>query len=66
MKRKYIFSTVLVALVIAGVFYLYGGGQTPSGQLRLQNVTASGAGQIKSEFNAARDEARVLLLLSPT
>ena len=66
MKRKYIVGAVPVGLLIAAVLYLYGGGQTPAGQPPLQNVTAQSVGEIKNEFNAARDEPRVLLLLSPT
>ena len=66
MKPKYIVGAVLVALLLAAVVYLYGGGQVPSGQRPLQNVTAEGGAEIKAEFNAAKDEPRVLLLLSPT
>ena len=64
MKRKYIVGAVLVGLLIAAVLYLYG--QTPAGQPPLRNVTAQSVGEIKNEFNAAKDEPRVLLLLSPT
>ena len=66
MKRKYIVGAVLVGLLIVAVLYLYGGGQAPAGQPPLRNVTAQTVGEIKNEFNAARDEPRVLLLLSPT
>ena len=66
MKRKYIAGAVLVASLMAAAFYLYGGGQVPSGQPQLRNISAQSLGEIKDEFNAAKDEARVLLLLSPT
>lgn len=66
MKRKYILGAILVAVLLVTAIYLYGGGNAPSGQPPLQNVTAEGAGEIKAEFNAAKDEPRVLLLLSPT
>ena len=66
MKRKYFIGVILVALLVVAVLYLYGGGQAPSGQPPLQNVTAQSAGEIRNEFNAAKDEPRVLLLLSPT
>jgi hypothetical protein len=66
MKPKYIVGTVLVALLAAAVLYLYGGGQTPAGQPPLQNLSARGVGEIKNDFNAAKDDVRVLLLLSPT
>jgi hypothetical protein len=59
-------GAILVALLAATVLYLYGGGHTPANQPPLKNLTAQGVGEIKNEFNAARDDVRVLLLLSPT
>jgi hypothetical protein len=66
MKRAYIVGAILIALLAAGVFYLYGGGQTPAGQPPLKNLRAQSIDEIKNEFNAAKDDVRVLLLLSPT
>jgi hypothetical protein len=66
MKQRYIVGAVLVALLVAAGLYLHGGGQTPSGQPPLQNLTAQSVGEIKNDFNFAKDEVRVLLLLSPT
>jgi hypothetical protein len=66
MKRAYIVGAILVALLSAAGLYLYGGGQTPAGQRRLQNLSAQSVGEIKNHFNAAKDDVRVLLLLSPT
>jgi hypothetical protein len=66
MKRKYIVAPVLVAVLLAAVLYLYGGGQTPSGQPPLRSVTAENVADIKNQFNAATGEVRVVLLLSPT
>ncbi len=66
MKGKYIIGAVLVLLVVAAVLYLYSGGQTPAGQPPLQNLTAQSAGEIKNQFNAAKGDVRILLLLSPT
>lgn len=66
MKPKYIVVAVLIALVLAAGAYLYGGSATPSGQLPLRNITAHNVGEIKNEFNAAKDDVRLLLLLSPT
>ena len=66
MKRQYITGAVIVALLVAAVLYLYGGGQTPAGQPPLQNLSAQSVGEIKNNFNTATDEVRVLLLLSPT
>ena len=66
MKRKYIVAPVLVAVLLAAVLYLYGGGQTPPGQPPLRSVTAQNVADIKNQFNAARGDVRVVLLLSPT
>jgi hypothetical protein len=66
MQRAYIVGAIPVALLAAAVLYLYGGGQTPAGQLPLKNLNAQSVGEIKNEFNAAKDDVRVLLLLSPT
>ena len=66
MKGKYIVGAVLVGLLAVAGLYLYGGGQTPAGQAPLQNLTAQSIGQIKNDFNASKDEVRVLMLLSPT
>ena len=65
MKRKYIFGALAI-LLLAALFYLYGGSQAPSGQPPLRSLTAQNAVDVKNEFNAAISEVRVLLLLSPT
>jgi hypothetical protein len=66
MKRKYILGALLGVLLLAGLLYFYGGSQAPSGQPPLRSVTAQNLGELKSEFNAAKSNVRVLLLLSPT
>ena len=66
MKKTYIVGAVLAALLIAAALYLYGGSKTPSSQRPLQNVTAQNVVEIRNDFNAAKKEIRILLLLSPT
>ena len=67
MKRKYILSAFLTASVIGVLaYYLYGGSQTPPGQAPLESLTAQNVAEIKNAFNAAKGDARLLLLLSPT
>ena len=66
MKRAYSVGAIPVALLAAAVLYLYGGAQTPASQPPLKNLTAQSRGEMKNEFNAAKDDVRVLLLLSPT
>ena len=66
MKRKYIVSGAISAVLVAALVYFYGGSQTPAGQPPLRNLTAENLSELKNEFNAAKNEVRVLLLLSPT
>jgi hypothetical protein len=66
MKRKYILGWLLAVLLLAALVYFYGGSQAPPGQLPLQSLTTQNAAAVKNEFNAAKDDVRMLLLLSPT
>jgi hypothetical protein len=66
MKRKYILRGLLAALLLTALIYFYGGSQAPSGQPPLKSLTAQNLAEVKDQFNAAKDEVRVLLLLSPT
>ena len=66
MKRAHMVGAIPVVLLAAAVLYLYSGGQTPAGQPPLKNLNAQSVGEIKYEFNAAKEDVRVLLLLSPT
>lgn len=66
MKRRYIFGALFVVLVAAAIFYFYGGGQAPAGQVPLRNINPQNVTEIRNEFNSAKDDVRVLLLLSPT
>jgi len=51
---------------VLALVYLYSGTQVPAGQPPLENLTAQNLPDIKNEFNAAKDDVRLLLLLSPT
>lgn len=66
MKSKYILGAVAAVLLLAALVYFYGGGQAPSGQQPLENLTAQNIADVKTQFNAAKGEIRVLLFLSPT
>lgn len=50
----------------AANLFAFSGGQPPAGQPALQNLDAENLAAIESRFNAAKDDVRVLLLLSPT
>jgi hypothetical protein len=67
MNRKHIWSAIVAITVTAALFYFYGGSQTPTGQPPLQRLTTRNVvAEVMSAFNAAKDDVRVLLLLSPT
>jgi hypothetical protein len=65
MKRKYIVTGVCAVLCGAAA-YFYGGHRVPPGQSPLERLTAENVTDVKNAFNAAKDDVRVLLLLSPT
>jgi hypothetical protein len=66
MKRRYIIGAMLAALPLTTFVHFYGGSQAPSSQRPLRSLTAQNVADVKKEFNAAKDDVRVLLLLSPT
>ena len=66
MKRRG-FALGLTALVVfAGLFYLYGGHQTPAGQPPLTDLNSANLSDLKHEFNGSHASVRMLVLLSPT
>lgn len=66
MKRTYAVAAIITLALIAALVYFYGGSQVPPGQPPLQRLTADNLPQIKNAFNEAKDNVRVLVLLSPT
>lgn len=64
--RKYYLSAIVIALLIAAAFYFYPGGHAPPGQPPLKRLTPRDVSQVRDAFNLARNDVRVLLLLSPT
>jgi len=66
MNRKYILYVVLAAALIGVLFYLYGGSQVPPGQPPLESLTQQNLADAGNSFNAAKDDIRVLVLVSPT
>jgi len=55
---------IIVALVI--VWYLWVAKGTPPGQPPLTSLTHNNLDHFKNDFDAAGDDARLVLLLSPT
>ena len=52
--------------ILVGLFYFYGGHQTPSGQTPLAELNAAHLDDLKNEFNASHGHVRMLVLLSST
>ena len=66
MKQRYILGAVLILLVVGALVYIYGGSETPAGQAPLERLTPKNLADFSDAFNAAQDDVRVVLLLSPT
>jgi hypothetical protein len=66
MKRRSILGALVVVVLVAALVYFYGGSQVPPGQPPLESVTSQNVAEVRNGFNAAKDDVRVLLLLSPT
>ena len=64
--RKHILAGVGAVAAIGALVYFYGGSETPPGQAPLARLTPQNVSQVKTAFNAAKDDVRVLVLLSPT
>jgi hypothetical protein len=66
MSRKSIVAIVVAVVVGSLLVYLYGGHQTPIGQPALAELRPENVNTLANAFNDAKDNVRVLLLLSPT
>jgi hypothetical protein len=66
MKRRNVGLGLAALTIFTGLFYLYGGHQTPSGQAPLADLNAANLGELKNEFNSNQENVRMLVLLSPT
>ena len=66
-RLKRLLLVLAVIVVAAGLFAFYGlRHDVPEGQQPLTMLDASSIERLRSEFNAASDQARVIVLLSPT
>ena len=66
MKRRRAGLALAALAIFAGLFYLYGGHQTPTGQAPLADLNAANLSKLKNEFNGSQANVRMLVLLSPT
>jgi len=66
MNRKYILGGISAAALIGALVYFHRGHRVPVGQVPLQSLTPENVAGIRNVFNAAQDNVRVVVLLSPT
>ena len=64
-NRRILIVILAILLVLAGV-YFWGPSQTPAGQPPLSTLSEATFSNFQSAFDAAEDEPRIILLLSPT
>ena len=65
-RRKIAFIAGIAALLLAAAWYQFGGHRTAPGQPPLAELNARSLEQFRADFNAAADQPRMILLLSPT
>ena len=65
-RQKVALVSIIAALLIAAAWYQFGGHRTAPGQLPLAELSAASIDQLRAAFNAAADQPRMILLLSPT
>ena len=66
MSRKSIWGALAVLVLTGAAVYYYGGSQAPAGQPPLASLTPRNVVAVKDAFNGAKDDVRLLMLLSPT
>jgi len=64
--RKIALIAGIATLLLAGAWYQFGGHRTAPGQAPLAELNAATLDQLRADFNAAADQPRMILLLSPT
>lgn len=65
-KRLSILVVVVLVGLLALSWHFYGGERVPAGQPPLVSLTSSNFDQLRTAFNTASGEVRIVLLLSPT
>jgi hypothetical protein len=66
MKRRSVGLALASLAIFAGLFYFYGGHQTPTGQAPLADLNVANLSELKNEFNGSHANVRLLVLLPPT
>jgi hypothetical protein len=69
MKRKSIIiivGSLVAAIALMVLYYLYGGSTAPAGQPALVRLDSSNLVSLKDDFNGASNSVRLIVMLSPT
>lgn len=66
MRRRNVGLGLAALVILSGLFYLYGGHQTPKGQPPLTDLNSANLDELKNEFNSSQANVHILVLLSPT
>lgn len=65
-RQKVVLVSFVAALLIGTGWYQFGGHRTAPGQPPLAELNAGSLEQLRADFNAAADQPRMIVLLSPT
>ena len=65
-RRAVLFLALALAVVAAIAFDRFAAAETPDGQPPLATIDGAVMERLRSDFNAAAEGARIVLLLSPT
>ncbi len=65
-RRRLLLAATICTIAILGGWWLFGRHEVPAGQSPLATLDAAALEILKEDFNAASDQTRIILLLSPT
>lgn len=65
-SRKLLLVVAIVVIVLGALWFQFGGHRTAPGQAPLADLNAQSLARLRADFNAAADQPRMILLLSPT
>ncbi len=65
-RRRLLLAATICTIAILGGWWLFGRHDVPAGQPPLATLDAATFGTFQVDFNAASDQTRIILLLSPT
>lgn len=66
MKRSRVLMLIAGVLLGAGAYYLYAGSDVPKGQAAMVRLDSANFAGFKQAFNEAKEQVRMVAMLSPT